>query len=197
MKNTMKHAILIIAGILIFNIAKAQDEKFEIKGAVGVSTMINYPAISIFQDNTASYSSGSQALQFAYRWNSTWIGLHYQTASFSTFAVDLTEATRMHLVALSLRMNQKFGGHFEVAAGIKGGLSIAQCHNFQTRLGGYAEFDLGVNYHFSHGFFVGVNAAFFYGSHSDNNFDVPAGYTQNYHIDYGGYSIMLNYGVRF
>lgn len=207
----MKHTIILIAGLLLFGSAMAQEEKterFELSASTGITTMVNYPGVSLAQDNVPSYRTLGVALHVGYRLKPTaMLGLRYQQASFSTPAAGLDESTKMYMVGPMLRLNERIGKRFEIMAGARLGLSVCDVHysylgegregNFQTRYGMFGEMELGVNYLFSGGLYVGVNASVLYVSHSDNNFELPAGYIKNTNLLFGGYSLMLTYGVRF
>lgn len=204
----MKKAIVMLAAVLAIGAASAQEnnsKKFELGCNIGMTTFTNYSGISLFQDATDSYSNWSEAIHFGYRVNNTLLGIQAQYALYSTSAIALNEYAMWWNTSLMMRHYIPIGGNWETFLGLKFGLSVME-NSFKylgddysrTRIGMNGEFETGILYRFNSGNYVGLRAAFnVNGSHFDKDLNLPAGLVANDKRTFGGYSLMLQYGLSF
>ena len=203
----MKKAIVMLACVLAIGAASAQEntKKFELGCNIGMTTFTNYSGISLFQDATDSYSNWSEAIHLGYRVNNTLLGIQAQYALFNTSALALDETAMWWNFSLMLRHYIPIGGNWETLLGLKFGFSVME-NSFKyhgdnysrTRLGMNGEFETGILYRFNSGNYVGLRAAFnVNGSHFDKDLNLPAGLVANDKRTFGGYSLMLQYGLSF
>lgn len=204
----MKKVIVTLACVLAIGAASAQEnntKKFELGCNIGMTTFSNYSALSLFQDATDSYSNWSGAIHFGYRINNSLLGVQAQHAHFNTSALALDETAMWWNFSLMLRHYIPIGGNWETFYGLKFGLSVTE-NSFKylgddysrTRLGMNGEFETGIHYRFDNGNHIGLRVAFnLYGSHFDKDLNLPAGLNANDKRFYGGYTLSLQYGIRF
>ena len=196
-----------LACVLAIGAASAQEntKKFELGCNIGMTTFTNYSGISLFQDATDSYSNWSEAIHLGYRVNNTLLGIQAQYALFNTSALALDETAMWWNFSLMWRHYIPIGGNWETLLGLKFGLSVTE-NSFKylgddysrTRLGMNGEIETGILYRFNSGNYVGLRAAFnVNGSHFDKDLNLPAGLVANDKRTFGGYSLMLQYGLSF
>ena len=196
-----------LAAVLAIGAARAQEntKKFELGCNIGMTTFTNYSGISLFQDATDSYSNWSGAIHFGYRINNSLLGVQAQHAHFNTSALALDETAMWWNFSLMLRHYIPIGGNWETLLGLRFGFSVLE-NSFKylgddysrTRLGIDGEFETGILYRFNSGNYVGLRAAFnVNGSHFDKDLNLPAGLVANDKRTFGGYSLMLQYGLSF
>ena len=197
-----------LAAVLAIGAASAQEnntKKFELGCNIGLTTFTNYSGISLFQDATDSYSNWSEAIHLGYRVNNSLFGIQFQYAILNTSAIALNETAMWWNFSLMLRHYINVGGNWETFYGLKFGLSVTE-NSFKylgddysrTRLGMNGEFETGILYRFNSGNYVGLRAAFnVNGSHFDKDLNLPAGLVANDKRTFGGYSLMLQYGLSF
>lgn len=201
----MKKAIVMLAAVLAISAASAQEntKKFELGCNIGMTTFTNYSGISLFQDATDSYSNWSEAIHFGYRINNSLFGIQFQYAILNTSAIALNETAIWWNTSLMLRHYIPIGGNWETLLGLRFGFSVLE-NGFKylgddysrTRLGIDGEFETGILYRFNSGNYVGLRAAFnVNGSHFDKDLNLPAGLVANDKRTFGGYSLMLQYGL--
>lgn len=201
----MKKAIVMLAAVLAIGAASAQEntKKFELGCNIGMTTFTNYSGISLFQDATDSYSNWSEAILLGYRINNTLLGIQAQYALYSTSALALNEYAMWWNTSLMMRHYINVGGNWETFLGLKFGLSVME-NSFKylgddysrTRLGMNGEFETGIQYRFNSGNYIGLRAAFnVNGSHFDKDLNLPAGLVANDKRTFGGYSLMMQYGL--
>lgn len=201
----MKKVIVMLACVLAISAASAQEntKKFELGCNIGMTTFTNYSGISLFQDATDSYSNWSEAIHLGYRINNTLLGIQAQYAILNTSAIALNETAMWWNFSLMLRHYIPIGGNWETLLGLRFGFSVLE-NSFKylgddysrTRLGMNGEFETGILYRFNSGNFVGLRAAFnVNGSHFDKDLNLPAGLVANDKRTFGGYSLMLQYGL--
>ena len=203
----MKKVIVILAAVLAIGAASAQEntKKFELGCNIGMTTFTNYSGISLFQDATDSYSNWSEAIHLGYRINNSLFGIQFQYSILNTSAIALNETAIWWNTSLMLRHYIPIGGNWETLLGLKFGFSV-MANGFEylgdnyarTRLGIDGEFETGILYRFNSGNYVGFRAAFnVNGSHFDKDLNLPAGLVANDKRTFGGYSLMLQYGLSF
>lgn len=194
-----------LAVVLAIGAASAQEntKKFELGCNIGMTTFSNYSALSLFQDATDSYSNWSEAIHLGYRINNTLLGIQAQYAILNTSAIALNETAMWWNFSLMLRHYIPIGGNWETLLGLRFGFSVLE-NSFKylgddysrTRLGMNGEFETGILYRFNSGNFVGLRAAFnVNGSHFDKDLNLPTGLVANDKRTFGGYSLMLQYGL--
>ena len=203
----MKKVIVMLACVLAIGAASAQEnsKKFELGCNIGMTTFTNYSGISLFQDATDSYSNWSEAIHLGYRSNNSLFGIQFQYAILNTSAIALNETAIWWNFSPMLRHYIPIGGNWETLLGLKFGFSV-MTNGFEylgdnyarTRLGIDGEFETGILYRFNSGNYVGLRAAFnVNGSHFDKDLNLPAGLVANDKRTFGGYSLMLQYGLSF
>ena len=203
----MKKVIVMLACVLATVASNAQEntKKFELGCNIGMTTFTNYSGISLFQDATDSYSNWSEAIHLGYRVNNTLLGIQAQYAILNTSAIALNETVIWWNTSLMLRHYIPIGGNWETLLGLKFGFSV-MANSFEylgdnyarTRLGMNGEFETGILYRFDSGNYVGLRAAFnVNGSHFDKDLNLPTGLVANDKRTFGGYSLMLQYGLSF
>lgn len=203
----MKKAIVMLACVLTIGAVSAQEntKKFELGCNIGMTTFTNYSGISLFQDATDSYSNWSEAIHLGYRVNNTLLGIQAQYALFNTSALALDETAMWWNFSLMLRHYIPIGGNWETLLGLKFGFSVME-NSFKylgddysrTCLGMNGEFETGILYRFNSGNYVGLRAAFnVNGSHFNKDLNLPAGLVANDKRTFGGYTLMLQYGLSF
>ncbi|MBQ7061913.1 MAG: outer membrane beta-barrel protein [Bacteroidales bacterium] len=203
----MKKVIVMLAAMLAIGATSAQEntKKFELGCNIGMTTFTNYSGISLFQDATDSYSNWSEAIHLGYRVNNTLLGIKAQYAILNTSAIALNETVIWWNTSLMLRHYIPIGGNWETLLGLKFGFSV-MANSFEylgdnyarTRLGMNGEFETGILYSFNSGNYVGLRAAFnVNGSHFDKDLNLPTGLVANDKRTFGGYSLMLQYGLSF
>ena len=201
----MKKAIVMLACVLAIGAVSAQEntKKFELGCNIGMTTFTNYSGISLFQDATDSYSNWSEAIHLGYRINNTLLGIQAQYAILNTSAIALNETAIWWNTSLMLRHYIPIGGNWETLLGLKFGFSVME-NSFKylgddysrTRLGMNGEFETGILYRFNSGNYVGLRAAFnVNGSHFNKDLNLPTGLVANDKRTFGGYSLMLQYGL--
>ena len=71
-------------------------------------------------------------------------------------------------------------------------------HYSFTRFGLSGEFEMGFNYRLDNGNYLGFRSAFnVLGTNFDKDIDLPTGLVGNVKHIFGGYSLMIQYGVWF
>lgn len=77
----MKKEIVMLACVLAIGAASSQEnktQKFELSANVGMTTLTNYSALSLFQDATDSYTNWNEVIHFGYRKNNTLYGVKFE-----------------------------------------------------------------------------------------------------------------------
>ena len=202
----MKKVIAMLACVLAIGAASAQEnntKKFELGCNIGMTTFSNYSALSLFQDATDSYSNWSEAIHLGYRVNNTLFGINFQYGILNTSDLAMNETAVWWDFAPMMRHYINVGGNWETFLGLKFGLSVME-NSFKylgddyshTRLGMNGEFETGIQYRFNSGNYIGLRAAFnVNGSHFDKDLNLPAGLVANDKRTFGGYSLMMQYGL--
>lgn len=204
----MKKSLVLLACVLAIGVASAQENKaknFEFGCNIGMTTFNNYSALSLFADATDHYSTWDAAFHLGYNVGHSMIGLEYQAAYFNTSAIALNETANLNRISLLGRHYVGIGGHWESFVGLRMGLNIlsnsftylAQDYS-RTRLGLSTMFEIGLNYCLDNGSYLGVSAGFnILGSNLGKDVELPAGLVPNDKSMLGGYSLMMQYGIRF
>ena len=203
----MKKAIVMLAAVLAIGAASAQEnktQKFEFGANIGMNTLTNYSALSLFQDATDSYTNWNEVIHFGYRKNNTLYGVKFGYSVFNTSAVGVNEMGDLTNFGVMLRRYAKINDRFEALFGL--GFNATYWRNEftydrwygRTRWGMDAEFELGLNYVFEGGNYFGIRAGYTVtGSTFKKDLDLPAGLNANDKRFYGGYTLSLQYGIRF
>lgn len=204
----MKKVIVMLACVLAIGAASAQEnktQKFELGANVGITTFNNYSALSLFQDAADSYSNWSESIHFGYRMDNTMYGLKFGYSLFSTSAVAVNERCNQLNFGVMLRRYAKINNRFEGLFGL--GFNATYWGNTfsylgddysRSRWGMDAEFEIGLNYVLEDGNYFGVRAGYTVsGSTFKKDLDLPTGLNANDKRTYGGYTLSLQYGIRF
>ncbi|MBQ9440230.1 MAG: outer membrane beta-barrel protein [Paludibacteraceae bacterium] len=203
----MKKVIVMLACVLATVASNAQEntKKFELGCNIGMTTFTNYSGISLFQDATDSYSNWSEAIHLGYRVNNTLFGINFQYGILNTSDLAMNETAVWWDFAPMLRHYVNVGGNWETFLGVKFGLSVWS-NNFKylgddysrTRLGMHAELETGIQYCFNSGNYIGLRASFnVNGTNFEKDMNLPTGVVTSDKRAFGGYSLMMQYGVRF
>lgn len=203
----MKKITIMMTLVLAIGVTNAQEtkiKKFELGGNIGMTTFTNYSALSLFQDANDSYSTWSEAIHWGFYRNNKLLGIQAQFALYNTSALVVNEAVSWMDFSLMSRRYFNIGGDWETFIGLKAGLSImsngfnylGETYSF-TRLGLLGEFEMGLIYRFDNGNYLGLRSAFnVLGSNFDKDIDLPAGLVGNDKLIFGGYSLMIQYGLQ-
>lgn len=124
---------------------------------------------------------------------------------FNTSAVGVNEICNRIILGVMSRRYAKINNHFEALFGL--GFNATYWGNAfsylgtdygRSRWGIDVEFELGLNYTFENGNYFGIRAGYTVtGSTFKKNLDLPAGLNANDKRLYGGYTLSLQYGIRF
>ena len=204
----MKKVIIMLAFVLAIGAVGAQEnksKKFELGASFGMTTFNNYSALSLFQDATPSYTTAwGETIHFGYRRNNGMLGLKFNCATFNTSAITLNETSGPLGLSLMVRHDASISKHFEVIFGVSCGL-VAWVNTFSYQDIDYSrvrwctngECEIGLNY-FNDSGYVGLRAGIIVtGRDSKKDMDLPAGLVANERKNFDGYSITMQYGVRF
>ena len=203
----MKKVFVMLACVLAIGAAGAQEnrsKKFELGASYGMITFNNYSALSLFQDATPSYTAWGETIHFGYRRNNGMLGLRFNCATFNTSAIALNETSGPLGLNLMLHRDVNISKHFEVGFGVSCGLA-AWVNTFSYQGINYSrvrwctngECEIGLNYFNDIGY-VGLRAGIIVtGRNSKKDMDLPAGLVANERKNFDGYSITMQYGVRF
>lgn len=184
---------------------ETKAKKLELGVELGMTTLTNYSALSLFEDATPGYSTGNTGIHFGYRHNDAMIGLKVSVANFNTSAIALNEQGGPIDLLLMSRYYAPINEHFEAFFGANFG-ATAWVNSFtyldkdysQVRWGVRGEFEVGVNYKFDSRSYFGISA----GIHASStvlskNIVLPAGLVANRKDAFEGYTLSIHYGVRF
>ncbi len=204
----MKKVFLMLAFALAMSGANAQENKkqtYELGCNIGMTTFTNYSSLSLFQDAMDSYTTLSEAIHFGVRRGNTLLGLQFQAAIYNTSALAVNEGVAWTDFSLMGRRYIDIANNWETFLGLKFGFSV-MTNTFEylnekysrTRLGLTGEFEIGLNYRFDDGNYIGLRAAFHVpGGHFKKDLELPAGLVENDKRTLGGYSLMMQYGFSF
>ncbi len=202
MKNTIL-AILIFAS---FSLANAQSiKKNVIEANVGITSYLDYPAISVVSDNTPSYSTLSYGVTYGRCIEGLMLGVQWHYSTQSTAHVELNESVLHNTFSLFTRYCENLGEHIELYGGVHFGLSLTingithldNNYGF-SRTGIFCKFSLGVNYNLSHKTYLGLQASMNAPcANLQKEINLPTPLTVNNKRILNGYSVTFNYGIRF
>lgn len=204
----MKKVIVMLACVLVIGAVGAQEnntKKFEFGANIGMNTLTNYSALSLFRDATDSYTNWNEVIHFGCRENSTLYGVKFGYSVFNTSAVGVNEMCHQMNFGVMLRRYAKISDRFEALFGLgfnaiywSNGFSYLGNDYSRTRWGMDGEFEIGLNYVFEGGNYFGIRAGYTVtGSTFKKDLDLPAGLNANDKRFYGGYTLSLQYGIRF
>lgn len=197
---------------LASGIAFAQNtetKKFECGANVGVNTLLNYSPVSNFPDNTATYSSVGESIHFGYRKNNTLLAVKVGTTNFSTSAIDKNELTANYRFGLMARRYANINDHFEtyIGASLYASLWAATYNGMDYRntstWGSNGEVEIGLNYILENGHYFGIRGGLTVGgskgtpTSSELLPENSSSLSLNLKQFYTGYSLSIQYGIRF
>ncbi len=142
-------------------------------------------------------------MHFGVRRNKSLYGLQYRINSFQTSAIVANEQVLHTGLALMYRHYEPMWSKVDAFLGAKAGLSmmINDIRNTgtksQIRWGSFMEFELGLNFNISEKTYIGVSGAAMLGNNFPKDLTLPAGSTPTDKYVFGGYSLMMHYGIRF
>lgn len=205
----MKKTFLIVVSVAIIGTLQAQDSSvnhpFVLGLEYGVTTSINYSALSAFEDNTDSYSMPTVSFFLGLKNSSTgrYYGISMEGMSAHT-SHPFEDNYYNYMALLSSRRSLPLFNNVNVWYGC--GIGAAWMRN-QYAIGGdelkinryglAVKFEGGLIYNVTDYSYIGLTGGFVSVPLITDNYDVPAGYTKNNNILIFGKQIMLNYGVKF
>jgi len=204
----MKKAGILLTLILSASMLQAQSEKekgFVLEANVGVVNYINYPAVSLFLDETEYYRASTEIIVFGYRFSDFMIGAQWQFSNMYTSKIDLNEAMIQNGFSILTRGYKSLNDVFEIYGGFKFSYSLMnncfkyndEVYNF-SRSGIGCEFELGANFNISAmsylGFRIGVNP---FSSNFEKKIELPLVESANSKTIVNNYNISITYGMKF
>ena len=204
----MKKVIVMLVCVMSIGAAGAQEnksKKFELGASYGMITFNNYSALSLFQDATPSYTAWGETIHLGYRTNNGMLGLRFNFATFNTSAIALNETSGPLGLSFMLRHDASISKHFEVGFGVSCGLAAwVNTFSYQgldynrVRWCANGECEIGLNYTFNDISYVGLRVGIIVmGRTSQTDMDLPVGLVANERKNFDGYSIAMQYGIRF
>lgn len=203
----MKKTLMIVASIIACQFAIAQDTDMQVELGVNVGTasFVNYPAVSLFDDNTASYLCMTEALHVGIvNPNGTMYGLQFGRGLVNTAVPAVKEASTLYNLTLLTRRYYPLAGRTEALFGVSlGGIMAHNTYQWggdnksQNRYGLRLGYELGLNYRMSSKDYIGLLGTFYPVSGWIGSHTTPAGLAPNRGNQTGGYSITLQYGLVF
>ena len=201
MKKLSLVAVLVaFAGVVM---AQGVEKKNEIGLGLGSNTFFNYPALSLFQDNQPEYTSTAERITYGHRTNNHMWGAVLDVNGAYTSQVAYNESVLGIGLSVMYRHYGQLGQHLEPYAGVKLGGSmlmntydIAE-HGDVTRWGLIGGFELGLNYVFDNGNFLGISTSCEFMGSLSNDYELPLGTLKNERTGIFGYGLMITYGIRF
>ena len=204
----MKKTGILLALILSASIVQAQSEKekgFVLEANVGVVNYINYPAVSLFIDETEYYRASAEIIVFGYRFSDFMIGTQWQFSNMCTSKIDLNEAMAQNGFSILTRGYKSLNDVFEIYGGFKFSYSLMNNrfeYNNETydfsRSGIGCEFELGANFNVTEksylGFRIGINP---FSSNFEKKIDFPFEESANSKAIVNNYNISITYGIKF
>lgn len=203
----MKNILLPLAMVLTIGLSNAQEQtfRFELGSGVSMTTYSNYPALSLFPDQTESYSNWGEVLHVGVRTKHAMYGMQYQMSVFNMSDMVMSELVHQHSFSLMLREYGHLGNRLEPFFGMKLGLSIMQndfiyngFSHTRSRMGMFGELELGIQYRLSDAAFFGLRAGLVHLAYNfSNDYTLPHGLDHNRRNMLGGYNLMIYYGFNF
>lgn len=198
--------LMLLFFVALSGFAQEKTRHFELSANSSILTLTNYPALSLFEDNTPSYSNYSQGVNLGYVLGKNVVGVQLQSIVFNTFATALDESVRCFSTGLYVRRYDPLSSKIELSLGLNLGLNLVQ-NTFRSddaysssewRNGLNCQTEIGLNYRLGNGAFFGLSAGFdLGGSLNHANISIPAGWNGNPKSNFGGYRLSLTYGLRF
>lgn len=185
--------------------AQEQTFRFELGSGVSMTTYTNYPALSLFPDQTQSYTNWGEVLHMGIRTNHSMYGVQYQMSVFNMSDIALSELVQQHSFSLMMREYGRLGRGIEPYFGLKLGLSVMQ-NDFRyqgvihtrDRMGMFGELELGIQYWLSESAFFGLRAGLVHLAYNfSEDYTLPNGLQHNGRNMLGGYNFMVYYGFNF
>lgn len=203
----MKNILLPLAMALAVGMSNAQEQtfRFELGSGVSMTTYTNYPALSLFPDQTQSYTNWGEVLHMGIRTNHSMYGMQYQMSVFNMSDMALSELVQQHSFSLMMREYGRLGRSIEPYFGMKLGLSVMQndfryqgVSHTRDRMGMFGELELGIQYRLSESAFFGLRAGLVHLAYNfSEDYTLPNGLQHNGRNMLGGYNFMVYYGFNF
>lgn len=205
----MKKVMILLTCVLTIGAATAQEKKggFALDLGLGTSQFGNYSPLSVFADPTDTYALiPAEHLSLGYHDGNGWFyGLTLGLRSGNTAFQDKNENFMDISMLLDIRDYFKLTDKLELEVGITGGLLVHNNffdfmgeHFSPTQLGYEGYLQVGLNYLFKEGHYFGIRAMYPHVGALGNSFpSLPDGVMNNQKKVFTGYSIQLNYGIRF
>ena len=201
----MKKIVFFAIGLLfVCNIRAQKNNHTVMESGVGVSTYLNYPAVSVLSDACEKYSSVRESVLLGRRHGQVLYGFKVQyQQDMSTSMLNEKETMNLSAFSLTLRDYASFGEKVEGYIGMNLGLSYTinkleasgVSYDF-NRFGFLGEFEIGLQCRLSESTFMGINGCVDIGRHLKKDLELPATYTQNSTQNFNGYHIAVVFGVR-
>lgn len=201
MKKIFFFAICLLS---VCNIKAQKNNHTVFESSVGMSTYINYPAISVLSDACEKYSSVHESVLLGRRHGQVLFGfkVRYQQ-NMSTSMLNEMETMNLSAYSFSLRdyasLSEKVEGYFGMNLGLSyttNKLETAGGKYDFNRLGFLGEFEIGLQCRLSERTFMGINGGIDIGRHLKKDLELPAIYTQNSTQNFNGYHIAVVLGAK-
>lgn len=205
----MKRFFLLISVVATIGNLHAQNtsdnRRFVLGLEYGITTSINYSALSAFEDNTDSYTMPTASFFFGLKnsSNGSYYGISMEGMSAHT-SQPCEENCYNMMALLSGRRCLPLFNNVNVWYGC--GVGAAWMRN-QYDIGGddlkinryglAVKFEGGLIYNVNDYSYIGLTGGFVAVPFITDNYDAPAGYAKNDNKLIFGKQIMLNYGVKF
>ena len=165
----MKRFVFIVAALAATASMQGQEERrwsLDYEVGIGITRFFNYPAISLLEDNTPSYTAPTTALTLGLRHDDGLsFGLRYSNTAINTANVAMQEHATLHDFSLVVRRSAMLSQRVELYGSATIGFAIL--HNSlvyngnnlsQNRYGFSAGFEAGLRYYISDDTYFFVSA---------------------------------------
>lgn len=202
----MKKIFFVLLGIILASSVFAQEKQtsFEVGMQAGISTLTNYPALSLYQDDDPSYSTWNEAFLIGLRSGNNLWGLQYQNTLFNTSAYVINEQAVKHDIGVLYRHYIPLRNSFETFGGFRLNLTLLENrylgtdYNSERRWGSFATVELGVGYRLANGGRFGVvTGVDFMGTVSAIAGPKPAPLAPSNRNLIGGHFVAFSYSFTF
>lgn len=208
----MKKVIFTLAFMLAVGAMQAQEvekeKKFFMEVNVGMENFNNYSAVSIFDDETPTYSGPSTGLNFGYRFSNDFtLELSFFGSGMFTSDIVNNEHFYNNGVMLGFREYFSISEHSEFYYGVRLGMMHGrntltyQDNDYKiARNGMKAQFTAGYNYYLSPKNYIGVSVNFPTCGALEYPNDIPdelSNFPQNRKEVISGFGINVLWGIKF
>ena len=165
----MKRITLIAAMLAIVASMQGQEEKhwsLDYEVGLGMTKFYNYPALSLLEDNTPSYTAPTASFTLGLRRDDGFsLGLRYSNTAINTANVGMKEQATLHDISLVVRRSVMLSQRVELYGSATLGFAIL--HNSmvyngdnlkQNRYGFSAGLEAGLRYYLSGDTYLFLNA---------------------------------------